>query len=53
MSLAVRQNLVAAYRSPLGQAVLHMVKQYLRDRYLETIRRGVGRDLHCIKQRFE
>src|SRR5262249_5698057 len=41
--LAIGDKLaVARYRQPLRQAVLHMVQQYLRDRYLEAIRLRIG-----------
>jgi hypothetical protein len=36
---------VGGHCRPLRQAVLEVVQQYLRDRYLETIRYRVGRDL--------
>jgi hypothetical protein len=41
---------VTRYCRPLRQAVLHMVQQYLRDRYLEAIRHCVGWYLHCVEQ---
>jgi hypothetical protein len=44
---------ITRYRRPLRQAVLHMVQQYLRDRYLETIRLRIGWNLHCVEQLFE
>src|SRR5262249_28900411 len=44
---------VTRYRRPLRQAVLHMVQQYLRDRYLEAIRFCIGWNLHCVEQLLE
>jgi hypothetical protein len=38
---------------PLWQAVLDVVQQYLRDRYLEAIRHCVGWYLHCVEQLLE
>src|SRR5262245_12277958 len=40
---------VVRCRGPLRQAVLDVVQQYLRDRYLEAIRHCVGWYLHCVE----
>ena len=40
---------VIRYSRPLWQAVLDVVQQYLRDRYLEAIRHSVGWYLHCVE----
>jgi hypothetical protein len=44
---------VIRYSRPLWQAVLDVVQQYLRDRYLEAIRYCVGWYLHCVEQLLE
>jgi hypothetical protein len=54
MSSAIGHKLaVIRYRLPLRQAVLDVVQQYLRDRYLEAIRHCVGWYLHCVEQLLE
>ena len=44
---------VVRCRGPLRQAVLDVVQQYLRDRYLEAIRLRIGWNLHCVEQLLE
>src|SRR6516225_8954327 len=44
---------VTRYSRPLRQAILAVVQQYLRDRYLEAIRHCVGWYLHCVEQLLE